>query len=105
MLTVSTTMSNVLSALIPIFALIILSTFSAETRRKNCRYFPRKVYTLAGPAVVIVNGCYIQDIDEQTVNSRWTRLQFLALFSVKSMIVKTEANELTMSLASAQNPS
>lgn len=105
MLTVSTTTSNVLSALIPIFAVIILSTFSAETRRKNCRYLPRNVYTLAGPVVVIVNGCYMQDKDERTINSRWTRLQFLALFSVKSMIVKMGTNELTMSLASAQNPS
>lgn len=48
--TVSTMTSRVLSGLTIRLAELQSLTFSDDTRKKNCRYLPRRVYTFAGPA-------------------------------------------------------
>ena len=84
--TISTVRSRVLSADTGTFAETMSSLFSAVTRNMNCLYFPRKVYTFAGPESKQGRQSawshYIYKTDH-TIYSGGTRLEFLSLVTKK----------------------
>ena len=55
------------------------SALSAETRKKNCRYFPRKVYALAGPKSQSEWTCNLGRKRYYTINPRRACLKLFAL--------------------------
>lgn len=103
--TISTTMSKVLSGWMMTFAEINSSTLSAETRKINWRYFPRKVYALAGPESQL--DCNCDSRSKEHYHQSATRSLAIADSKRKltTIYVAKRMGWFTISLASAQKPS